>query len=406
MSRNQRGKGRCSGTISLETRKRERVEKKSPAWRERVNRLYSVEGYSKKRIARELKVSANFVRKWTQCPDQDVTKDGRGWPMGKGRKWDEEAQRRIVSIREELEKDAASFYVGPTAIQREWLLRHGPPAPSLRTISLILLRNNPEAGAKGKKKKGAARYLCYPAHTLQHGLGGRVVEIDFLQRFLVGHRAPLHFIGFACKQPPKLRYFARVESQTSEQLIAYTRRFFRDFEKPSFVKVDNCAATAGSYRAVRRLSRVMKFFLDEQVTPIFSVPRKPFSQASIEGNNSVFSKNFWKRRRFESVLDVDRQLGAFNRASMIYTGYQPPTLEKQTLSFTPKVYFLRQVAESDKRPGKGQIVVANDVVPLPRRFIKLFVLAEWNLEEERLRVYLEKNNKLRLISNRRFPIQS
>ena len=38
----------------------------------------------------------------------------------------------------------------------------------------------------------------------------------------------------------------------------------------------------------------MHFLLQHQVVPIYSVPRKPFSQASIEGNNSVFARKFWR----------------------------------------------------------------------------------------------------------------
>ena len=48
-------------------------------------------------------------------------------------------------------------------------------------------------------------------------------------------------------------------------------------------------------------------------------PGRPFSEASIEGNKSVFALYFWKMYIFEGLEDVDRQLKWFNDSSLKYT---------------------------------------------------------------------------------------
>lgn len=204
-----------------------------------------------------------------------------------------------------------------------------------------------------------------------------------------------------------MRYFKRVDSQTADNFIQQCNQLFQKFEKPDFVKVDNCSATIGSISGKRNISRTMKFLLENQVIPIFSVPRKPFSQASIEGNNSVFSRKFWNRIQFESMEDVDTQLEWFNLASQRYTGYQPPQVEqKSKKNFIPRVYFIRQVKEDKEQNGNAFIGVLNEKISLPASYINYFVLAEWNLCEEILYVHFEKGKKPNMIKNVAFNINS
>lgn len=145
------------------------------------------------------------------------------------------------------------------------------------------------------------------------------------------------------------------------------------------VKVDNAPATIGSGSAPRTLSRFMVFLLNQQITPVFSVPRKPFSQASIEGNNSVFARKFWNSQTFRSLRALDRRLEWFNASSQRYTGYEPPPRAARRKAFSPRVYFIRQVRETPDRPGSAAIDVLNEKIALPVSYANYFVLAEWNL---------------------------
>lgn len=371
-----------------------------------MQHLYFEVGYSKSRIAGLLGVSKGFVVNWTQAEAPDPAHDARGWQKGQGRKWGDTTRRRICRLHAELERSPRAFYSGASAIQQRYRSRYPEAeAPPLRTIGRFLT----EAGlSKGPKQrvKGASRYLCYPEHTVYETLGRRVLEADFIgQKYLTGRTAPLHFIGFSLKKAPKLRYFQRVEAQTTTAILAACDHFFRTFEYPDVMKVDNAQATIGTGSGKRSPSRFMAFLLKRKILPVFAVPRQPFSQASIEGNNSVFSRKFWNSHRFSSLRQVDTRLGWFNQSSLTYTGYDVSTRKRRVMTkdFVPRVYFIRQVRE-DADTGKAWIDVLNEVIPIPRTYIHYFVLAEWNLRDERLHVLFEQDQQVRIIKSIDFEI--
>ena len=236
------------------------------------------------------------------------------------RKWEKEIKERIKDIRLYLENDSFEFYYGATAIQQEWRRRYpNEVSPPLRTIGKYLS----DLGLAQKRKikhKGAAKYLCYPEHTIYNQLGNRVAEIDFIgKKYIHGSSEPLNFIGFSFKKEPRLRYYKRIEGQTTDSFITETDKFFGLFEKPDVIKLDNGLVFIGSASGKRNISRSMNFLLENNVIPVFAVPRKPFTQASIEGNNSVFSKKFWNRFDFKSLKEIDDKLELFNRSSRRYT---------------------------------------------------------------------------------------
>jgi hypothetical protein len=354
------------------------------------------------------KTSRIFVRQWTKSPNQNFKEDNRGWKKGKARKRTKAMEEKIEKIYQDLDSDPEQFYTGPSAITLEWRKRYSDDdIPSLRTIGLVMADKKLSGKRKKGRNKGAARYLCYPEYTIYTLFGGRVAESDFIgKKFITGRTEPINFISFCFKKMPKLRYFQRVEAQTADCFIAESKKFFQKFEKPDYLKVDNCLAAIGSASVKRNISRTMKFLLGNQVIPIFSVPRKPFSQASIEGNNSVFSRKFWNKINFKNVQEIDKRLKAFNKCSEEYCGYERPENKKvKQKDFIPKVYFIRQVKEN-KETGKATINVLNEEIKIRKSYIQYFVLAEWNLKEEMLFVYFEKEQKQKLIKRQIFKINS
>jgi len=384
-------------------------EKKIIKLRKEVSRLFFNHHFNKSMIAKKKRLSRNFVIKWTKSSNQDFSKDNRGWQKGKRRTWSEDTERKIKTIHNSLEKDAQRFYIGATAIVDEWRRRYPRLSPPpLITIGRILADLGLSAKKRKDRHKGASRYLCYPEHTIYFLFGGRVLEVDFIgKKYIAGRTEPLNFIAFSFKKEPKLRYFKRVEGQTVNNFVDQLKKFFKKFEKPDFVKVDNCLATIGSASGKRNISKAMKFLLENQAIPIFAVPRKPFSQASIEGNNSVFARKFWNRIDFKSVEGVDEKLGWFNKDSERYCHYQKPKQKPKTKkNFVPKIYFIRQVKEDKEQAGKSFIDVLNEKVILPKSYINYFVLAEWNLKQEKLYIYFEKEQQSKIIKKLSFKINS
>jgi len=382
-------------------------QKKLIHLRRLINQLHFQEQWSKNRIMKEFGISKHFIIKWTQDPNQDVTIDNRGWPKGKRRKWSAKTEQRIAEMYYLLKNDPAEFFQGATAIAQKWRdLYPAEKVPPLRTIGQIMKDFELSTPNKTSRNRGAARYLCYPEKTVYDGtLGARVMEADFIaKRYLKGSGVPLHFIGFSAKKAPRLRYFERIEALSTHYFLDACDRFFARFEVPDVLKVDNAATFIGSLSGKRTLSKVILFLLERKVYPVFSVPRRPFTQASIEGNNSVFARHFWNRRSFTSLEDVDRQLQWFNEASLRYTAYKHPDYVKEQKNFIPRVYFLRQVREYDNPSEYGSINVLNEEIKLPRPYINLFVIAEWNLKTETLIISIEQDESLQKIQEIEFRI--
>ena len=379
-------------------------QKKLFKFREKVNLMYFEEGFGKNEIIWKMHSNKKFVLRWTQSPNQNFEEDNRGWKKGMRRKWNEETIEIIKEIHKSLTDNPLKYFAGATAITQEWL-KHYPNVkmPPLRTIGRILSDLKLSGKRKKGRGKGAAKYLCYPEHTIYNLFGGRVLEADFIEKNMKGQTAPINFAGFSFKKAPRLRYYSMISGQTGNEMARTLDEFIAKFEKPDFVKVDNAAANIGSFSCKRNVSNFMIHLLKEKIIPIFSVPRKPFSQASIEGNNSVFSRFFWNRSYFKNIEDIDTQLKWFNKASLEYLEYEKPKTKYEKNGFIPKVYFLRQVKESEQT-GNGYIRVVNEIINIRKNYINFFVLAEWNLQEEVLYIYFERNEKSKIIKKIDFKI--
>ena len=380
-------------------------QKKLIELRRYVNELYFHRRLSKRAIARQTGMSRDFVNKWTESADQEFIQDKRGWKKGLRRKWDQVTEDRIREIHEYLVTDPNEFYVGATSIAQVWRNQYpDAPIPPLRTIGQIMKDLGLTKSRKSPKRKGAARYLCYPEHTV-YTLGNRVMESDFIGgKYIRGVSKPIHFIGFSLKKPPKMRYYKRVSSPSADCFISTSAELFQTFEIPDCMKMDNGPAMIGSSSGKRNISRVMAFLFKHQVIPIFSVPRKPFSQASIEGNNSVFARKFWKSREFSSLDEIDEHLTQFNAASQRYHGYEPPKTRSRKSKFRQEVYFLRQVGETDETSSKGWINILNERVLLPEEFINYFVISHWDITREKLITYIESEKTLNEINKICFQV--
>ena len=380
-------------------------QKKLIKYREKVNLLYFEVGWSKNRIARKLGMSKHTVVRWTQSPNQDFTRDNRGWPKGKRRKWSSLTEERIRTLHQYLVREPEEFFYGATALTHQWRKQYSDAPPPIRTIGQILKDLNLSKPRRKGRAQSATEYLCYPEATIYGGsLGERVIEADFIRRYLKGRSSPLHFIGFSAKKTPRLRYYIRIPNITADAFIHACDSFFNRFEQPQVLKLDNAATFIGSASGKRNLSKVMIYLLSRQITPVFAVPRRPFTQASIEGNNSVFARHFWNRREFNTLADVDRQLGWFNNSSLKYTDYQKPDSKKEKTEIVPNLYFLRQIKESESKPGQGCINLLNEEIPLPAEWINFFVVAKWNLKNETLTVFKEQDKQQKILYEKSFLI--
>ncbi len=69
-----------------------------------------------------------------------------------------------------------------------------------------------------------------------------------------------------------------------------------------------------------------------------------------------------------------------------------PTSPERARTFEPTVYFLGHVREAEDRQ-QGVVHKMNDEVTLPEKYIKYFVLAEWDLSDEQLKIRFERREE-------------
>lgn len=353
-------------------------------------------------------MSWDFINAWTQSPHQDFSRDERGWQPGVARKFPADIRTRITRIRNELVQDPDEFYVGDLAIQQKYEEQYpGESCPSIEYINKIL-RAEGLSTPHQKKRRGGARYLCYPVRCTER-LGARIAEVDFVgEKYIKGHSEPLHFLSVAYQQPPRLRRITRTQSELTDEAMAATTATFKELGWPDVARVDAGNPFTGrgersDGKGARSIPRYAAFLLEHQVIPVFGAIRSPWNQAYVEGSNSVFGKNFWNQCDFASIQQVDERLAVFNACSRKRARWRPWKRTVSTGSFAPRICFIRKV-ETDARRKQGWIPVASTVIHLPKSYIGLFVFAEWDLKEVVLRIYFEREEKIRLIKKLRFPI--
>lgn len=254
-----------------------------------------------------------------------------------------------------------------------------------------------------KRVKGCSEYQRYPKILISK-IGDLILEIDFIQRFIKGQTKPIHFVGFSCKGL-KFRQYRRISGQTNINVRKELEWFFNNFFLPDAIKMDNDLAFIGSNSAKRTISKTVKYLFDKKIIPIFTNPRSPWNNGSVEGSNSVFARNFWNKFEFNSIDDIDLKLDLFNQSSLEYSDYEQNEFEnKRNKNFIPQIYFIRKAYENQRKNGKGEINILNEKIELPGEYINLYTLSEWNLKSEMLYVYFENEGKKIFIKKLKFQI--
>lgn len=356
-----------------------------------------------------MNISWDFINAWTKSENQDFTEDHRGWITGKSRKHPDDIKDRVIRIRAFLEESKDEYYSGDLAIQQHYAKAYpNDPLPGLDYINDII-RWAGLAKRRYKRRKGVSRYLCYPELCIQN-TGNKIADVDFIgHKFVQGFARPLHFLSIAYRNPRRLRCIKRTNAETALEAITMTNRTFDELGWPDAVKCDGGAHFAGKIpqndgKGMRSLSQYAINLLRHEVIPVYGNPRSPWNQGTVEGSNSVFGRNFWNKHEFTSIKMVDDCLAIFNRKSREYSDWVDKWI-KEPLGqlFIPRVCFIRKVGE-DERNKYGTIPIASETINLPKEYIGYFVFAEWNLREQRLKIFFEREGEIQQIEEKVFLI--
>lgn len=346
---------------------------------------------------------------WTRSEDQDFSEDHRGWHEGRSRIHPKDLHSRIIKIRKELEADPDSGYIGNDAIQRTYQERHQEdPVPDADYIQDIL-HDEELTHPHHKKRRGTARYLCYPERCILQQ-GERIAEVDYVgEKFIAGCPSPLHFLGISYRHPAKLRCYYRTNGETTQEAVTVSQKIFTALGWPDVVRMDAGTPFSGRVErsdgvGARSVSQYAQFLLTNRVIPVFGAIRSPWNQGSIEGSNSVFGKNFWERHTFTSIQHVDEKLAIFDERSRWYAGWTAPWPRTRSGTvFAPRICFIRKV-EEDARSKEGFIRITSEQVSLPPEYIGLFTFSEWDLKMGKLKVFFERERRITQINELPFQL--
>ena len=123
-----------------------------------------------------------------------------------------------------------------------------------------------------KKRKGLSKYMKYPQRTLTN-LGKSMMNIDFIgPKYLHGSSESVSFLSCKYIRPQKHGIVKRVSGQTADQTMKILKELWKDNPIPDVIKTDNDSAFGSYYSHDICIGRLVLFFLNLGITPIYIAP--------------------------------------------------------------------------------------------------------------------------------------
>jgi len=370
-------------------------------------------------IARSLGIRRATVIQWLR---QTTYEEHRGWQKAKARKYtDPVVTERIVQLKRHRVEH--SYFVGDEYVQMDYA-RHYPnnELPTIWFINKVvrqykLQTRKPKPG----RVSGGSKYLLYPAEAIRQ-LGFIHQSADFIgKKYISGRSEPINIFSTSYYLPFKLYQIVRVYAEKATYAIEQLQHQWSVYPVPHVLRLDNGLQFRGTASGKRALGLFVVFLLNENVTPLFGSPSKPWNNPHIEGHNRVFNEKVWRKNFFNSVEHIDEELQRFNEESLELFRYKyAEHLTKRHYRYHDidrvesvvatlktrkhkKIYFVRFV-ESPEGKQSAQVNVMNDTILLPEQYTHQFVFIEWDLYQEHLIVYSEQRGVRTRIHKTSFKI--
>jgi hypothetical protein len=263
-----------------------------------------LQGESVQAISAKINRSRQWVYKWVaryeQEPQGNWYLSESNAPKNVSRRIDQSLENSIISIRKHLQKRPYS-QTGAINIMYE-LQRLGLPVPSLVTINRVLSRNN-LIGQSSIKMCKNTEYPNYFTHVQQMDLiGPKYLKGGF--RFYLFDIIDLetHFAGVY-----------PIPNKSAESIVPCVIDFWRNFQKPDFLQMDNELSFRGSNRHPRGLGLLMRVALSNGVSPLFIPPAEPWRNGIVEKFNANVQARFYRSETFVSFEEMCQKAKEFSR---------------------------------------------------------------------------------------------
>ncbi len=349
---------------------------------------------------------------------QDTYKETRGWQKGQSRTYESNIAERICTVkRQRVENN--KFFVGSEYVQMDYAKQYpDEQLPSIWFIKKAVRQAGLQTRKPKKRRKGGSQYLLYPVQAIKD-LGSVQQSADFIgKKYITGQSAPINIFSTSYYAPFKLYQIKPVHAEKAVFAIEKLIRLWRKYPLPNVLRIDNGLQFRGSGSGKRSLGTFLRFLLNLNIKPLFGSPSKPWTNPHIEGHNRVFNEKVWGRNFFTDTDQIATECKRFNSesleyfhykyAQLIFNGNYPyiePDQDIETdklLSVKNKRMFFIRFVESPEKGKKAYINILNEYISLPEKYNHQFVLAEWNIEKEKLFIYSEFEKIVTLIMERPF----
>lgn len=226
-------------------------------------------------------------------------------PKRHGRKLSRSTQQAIISVRSELEAEAARgdglCYIGPRAIRTRLKKKRLRRIPSYATIARVL-KTARMSGPQAVEPK-----VVYPHLRPQEPL--QLIQVDIVPHFLTGGQrvACFNAIDVVSRYPTGQAYARR----RSVDAVTFLQQVWREIGLPTYTQVDNEGCFSGGSTHPYVLGKVVRLALAVGTDLLFSPTYHPKSNSVVERFHQAYNKHVWQNTYLKTLKQVRRQSRQF-----------------------------------------------------------------------------------------------
>lgn len=367
-----------------------------------------------------LNVSKPTLRLWLS---QETYEERRGWTENRKRKYTNEEEQRVVSIKKEM-IDRDDYLLGAEQVQMHYEGYYpGDRLPTEWFISEVVRNHNLQTRTPRERTRGrniVAR-LLFPIQSIVT-LGRIQQASDFIgKKFITGRTEPITLFSTGYYQWLKLYQVVQTKGETATAAMNCLHNIWTTYPIPDVMRIDNGMTFRGTGRVAGTIGRFLKFLLNAGVTPLFSAPYQSYTNPHIEGGNSTFTQKLWKRKRFTNADEIDRECARFNAEHQRFCNWKfKERLAQKSLRYMrddrlvpteslhstkgKKICFIRFVQSWTGDEERYGIVLLDYFVDVPSEYNNQYVFVELNLQDTTLYVYQEREGVKIEILSQPFPV--
>jgi hypothetical protein len=261
-----------------------------------------LQGASVKTICAQLNRTRQWFHKWfaryNQSSVGDWYKNASCIPKTVPIKTEKLKEQLVIEIRNRL---SAQPYAQQGAISIMYeLQRLGIQAPSISTINRILQRNQLVGQSEVKRLRNTEYPKFFTGVQQMDLIGPRYLKGGFRFYFFNITDTENHFAGVY-----------PIRDKTAESIAPCVVDYWRNYQMPDFLQMDNELSFRGSNRHPRGLGLLMRVALSNGVCPIFIPPAEPWRNGIIEKFNDNVQKYFCDTQTFSSFQELEEKVKEF-----------------------------------------------------------------------------------------------